>query len=114
MGFDPTLKVWGRTYFTVGYSGPGQWQAVLLHRAFNRPSVGAAVGVGGRYEQYAHAGDFTFDIDTERGASLGARGFIILREDGDRTGGIKLGTYAGYAPRLNTPILSLTVTAGRF
>lgn len=114
IGVDATLKVLGRTYVTVGYSGPGQVQAFLLHRTFNSSPVGAAVGVGARYEEYAHDGDFMFDIDTERATSLGARGFVILREDGDRTGGIKLGTYAGYAPRLNTPVLSLTVTAGRF
>jgi hypothetical protein len=114
MGFDATLKIWDRNYITVGYSGPGQAQAFLLHRTFNSPALGAAVAIGGRYEEYAHDGDFMFDIDTERVASIGGRGFVTLREDGDREGGIKVGTYAGYAPRLQSLVVSLTLTAGRF
>lgn len=114
MGFDATLKIRGRNYLTVGYSGPGQVQAFLLHRTFNSPVLGAAVGIGGRYEEYAHDGDFMFDIDTERVASIGGRGFVTLRENGDREGGIKAGMYAGYAPRLQSPVVSLTLTVGRF
>jgi len=114
LGFDATLKIRGRNYLTVGYSGPGQVQAFLLHRTVNRSPLGAALGIGGRYEQYSYDGDFMFDIDTERVASIGGRGFVTLRENGDREGGLKVGTYAGYAPRLNRPVLSLTLTVGRF
>lgn len=113
-GLDATLKIRGRNYLTVGFSAPNQGQAFLQHRVFNSPRLGAAIGVGGRYEQYAFDGDFIFAIETERVASVGSRVFGILREKGDTEGGIKFGVYAGYAPRLNRPVLSLTLTAGRF
>ena len=114
IGFDATLKIRGRNYLSVGYSGPGQVQAFLLHRTYNSSPFGAALGIGGRYEQYAYDGDFMFDIDTERVASIGGRGFVTLRENGDREGGIKAGMYAGYAPSLQSSVVSLTLTVGRF
>jgi hypothetical protein len=113
VGLDATLKLRGRNYLTVGAS-PGHGQAFLQHRTFNSPRFGAAMGVGGRYERYALNGDFMFDIDTEAVVSVGTRIFGILRERWDREGGIKAGMYAGYAPRVQSPVVSPTLTVGRF
>ena len=113
VGLDATLKLRGRNYLTVGVS-PSHGQAFLQHRTFNSPRFGAAVGVGGRYERYALGGDYGLAIETEEVASVGTRVFGILRERWDREGGIKAGMYAGYAPRLQSPVVSLTLTVGRF
>lgn len=114
VGFDATLKIRGRNYLTVGYSAPNQGQVFLQHRAFNSPRFGAAVGVGGRYERYAFGGDHLFAIEEAGVASVGTQLFGVLREKMDQQGGIKFGTYAGYAPRLDCPVVSLTVTLGTF
>lgn len=113
-GLDATLRIRGRNYVTVGVSVPGQGQAFLSHRTFNSPRFGAAVGVGGRYTQYAAEGTSMLAIDTERVASIGARLFGLVREQGHTEGGVKFGTYAGYAPRLHRAVFSLTLTVGQF
>lgn len=115
-GIDGTLKLWDRNYLTAAVSAPGQGQLFLQHRTFNSPSIGAAFGVG--YQRDA----FTFDVPSEcmcriesKGVdSFGVRGFAILRSGGDTGGGLKVGTYLGYMPTLERPVLSITLTAGRF
>ena len=113
-GIDATIKIRRRNYLTLSVSGGGQGQAFFQHRAYNSPQFGAALGVGGRYEHYAFDGDYLFDIEETGVASVGTRIFGILREKGDTKGGIKFGAYAGYAPALKRPVVSLTLTAGRF
>lgn len=114
MGLDATVQIRGRNYLTAGVSAPGQGQVFLQHRTFNRPRFGAAVGVGGRYTEYSFEGGSMFAIDTERAASVGARLFGLFREQGHTEGGLKFGTYVGYAPHLHRPVVSLTLTAGQF
>lgn len=113
-GLDATVQLRGRNYLTAGYSVPNQGQVFLLHRTVNSPQVGAAVGIGGRYEQYAFSEGYGLSIDMEEVASIGTRGFILLRDRGDTKGGIKAGTYVGYVPELNSPVVALTLTVGRF
>lgn len=113
-GVDGTLKIRGRNYLTVGYSFPGQAQAFLLHRTMNSPLFGAAVGIGGRLNTYSYGGDAPLSIEATGVLSAGIRGFVTLREKGHTEGGIKFGTYVGYAPKLKQPVLSITLTAGRF
>lgn len=112
-GLDATVQIRGRNYLTAGYSAPDQGQVFLQHRAVNSPRLGIAVGLGGRYNTYGF-NDSYFDIETEGVVSVGIRSYSILRAKGDTEGGIKLGTYTGYAPRLERPVFSLTLTLGQF
>ena len=113
-GLDATLKIRGRNYLTLGYSALNQGQVFLLHRTVNSSLFGAAVGVGGRYERYAFGGSYGLAIETEHVASVGTRIFGLFRVEGDPGGGIRLGTYVGYAPELERPVVSLTLTMGEF
>lgn len=113
-GVDATAKIRGRNYLTIGYSAPRQAQAFLQHRVFNSPRIGAVVGVGGRYDRYAFGGSSILAIEAEHVASIGTRIFGVFREKRDTEGGIEFGTYVGYAPRINRPVVSLTLALGRF
>ncbi len=102
-GIDATFRLWHRNYLTAGLSAPGRGQLFLQHRAFNSRSVGA-VGLG--YQRIS--------LNLESADSFGVRGFAIFGGYGGTGGGIKIGTYAGYMPVLERPILALTLTMGSY
>ena len=110
-GIDATAKLWGRNYATVALSAGAQ-QVFVQRRTYNSPRVGAAVGFGYRREMFLFNGPgnmaFTsLDID-----SFGIRGFVLHRSDDASGQAIKLGTYIGFIPSLDRPIVGVTLTAG--
>ncbi len=114
-GIDATFRLWDRNYLTAGWSAPGRGQLFLLHRAFNSRSVGAAVGLG--YQRISLNLETNYScvcFHAKSVGSFGVRGFAILRGHGGTGGGIKIGTYAGYMPILERPILALTLTMGSY
>lgn len=115
-GWDATVQLWRRNYLTAAVSVPGQGQVIVQHRAFNSPQLGAAVGLGGRYDALATEGDASFGVDLRSDGvySVGARGLALVRAVGDTGGGLKLTTYVGYAPGVQRPVLNLSLTVGRF
>ena len=123
-GMDATAKVFRRNYVTVGMTGykrdfgsSGIFQAYLQHRAINRGAFAAAVGVGGRHEilMVSEGCENLMGCwyDT-RVASVGVRGFALLRSPNSARTGFKLSGYVGYIPYVDQPIASVSVTAGGF
>ena len=117
-GFDGTFQLWNGNYFTAAVSVPGQIQAYVQHRAFNSPSLGAAIGIGYRRDMYAFEQptecSLCVNLDYVDVSSFGVRGFAVYRGEGDTGGGMMLGLHAGYAPLLSRPVFGITLTAGRF
>lgn len=111
-----TLKVIGSNYLTVGYTLGDFFQAYVQHRAFNSRRAAAAAGVGIRREY------LTFQVPCEGIGcgpeklmySVGIRGFGLLRRANSRRNGFKVGTYAGYIPYVQHPVVSVSLTVGGF
>lgn len=122
-GFDATRQLWKRNYLTAAVSitgvegTPPLGQVYLQHRAFNSPFVAAAIGVGARHEllSYSTPSENVFGgIQEVRVASIGVRGFAILRGGRGRRSGFKLGGYVGYMPNLHEAIIGATLTLGSY
>ena len=116
VGVDATAQLWNRNYLTAALSAPGQGQVILQHRTFNSPQLGAAVGLGYRYDTLALEDAFLYgtDMDGARVHSLGVRALSIIRAQGDTGGGIKVTAFAGYTPTVHRPVVAVTLTVGRF
>lgn len=116
MGADATVQLWHRNYLTAGASVPGQLQAFLQHRSFNSSRLAAAVGLGVRRDAYVLTppSEAMFYSEIEYLTSVGMRSFLIYRANDSETGGVRIGVYAGYAPAIHQPMLSLSMNFGRF
>ena len=114
LGVDATAQLWNRNYLTASLSIPGQGQVILQHRTYNSPHLGAAVGLGYRYDTLAFEDTSLYGIDEARAHSLGVRALSIIRAQGDTGGGIKVTAFAGYTPTVHRPVVAVTLTVGRF
>lgn len=114
LGVDATVQLWNRNYLTAALSVPGQGQVILQHRTFNSPQLGAALGLGYRYDTLAFEAPSPIGIGVNEAGvhSLGVRAMSIIRAQGDTGGGIKVSAYAGYTPTLHRPMVAVTLTVG--
>jgi hypothetical protein len=117
-GVDATVQVWGRNYVTAGVSAPQGGQVFLQHRTYDSRRVGVAVGLGWRRDSFSLsapcAGMGCFDFASHEINSVGARSFAMIRAEGAARSGIKIGAYGGYVPALDSPVLSVSLTIGRW
>lgn len=113
-GIDATAKLYGRNYLTAGVSAPRQFQAGLVHRAYNSRRLGIAVGPGYKREVYALPTSCYCYGPTENIGTIGGQTFFLYRPDGKGASGMKLGLYAGYAPSIDKPLFTVTLVTGRF
>lgn len=116
VGVDATAQLWRRNYLTASLSAPKQGQIILQHRTYNSPRLGAAVGLGYRYDTFAFNDPSPIGIGADESGvhSLGVRALSIIRAQGGTRGGIKVSVYAGYAPTVHRPMVAVTLTVGAF
>ncbi|MFA5670121.1 MAG: hypothetical protein WC967_12845 [Balneolaceae bacterium] len=111
IGWDASIKLWGRNYLTAAYSISQHGQLYVQHRAFNNPEYGISLGLGYQSSEFTFD-DGLFSLKSNNLNAFGMRGFVIIRDELG-TSQMKFGSFVGYAPLINQPIIQFTLSFGK-